>query len=82
MIQQTNKLDEIFKSNTRLLEEPEVKELINYFQDKYGKLYKSYKKLDDLEFKILDRCMHSEVILKEGKSSKETLISILELLNK
>jgi hypothetical protein len=76
-----NNIDEIFKNNTALLDEPEVKELIDYCQKQYAKVVEQYKKLDDLEFKITHECMHSEVILKNGKSSRETLESILKLLN-
>ena len=75
------KLDEIFKTNPELLNKPEVKELINYFEQQYATIYDRYKKLDDLEFKITHECMNSEVVLKKGTSSKKTLESILELLN-
>ena len=76
-----NKIDEIFKNNTDLLNKVEVKELIDYCQKQYAKVFEQYKKLDELEFKITHECMNSEVILKNGKSSRETLESILELLN-
>lgn len=76
-----DKLEQIFASNKYLLDEPEVKELIEYTKLMYGKIYKAYKKKDDLNFKILELCMHSNVILKKGIDNTKVVESILELIN-
>lgn len=76
-----NKLNEIFKTNKSLLDEPEVKELVLYFENQYNKMFNAYTKLDDLEFKITHECMISELIIKDGKNAKDALEAILKLLN-
>lgn len=76
-----DKLEQIFASNKYLLDEPEVKELIEYTKLMYEKIYKAYKKKDDLNFKILELCMHSNVILKKGIDNTKVVESILELIN-
>ena len=48
------KLDEIFKTNPELLNKPEVKELINYFEQQYSKIYDRYKKVDETLDSILE----------------------------
>ena len=75
-------LEKIFKNNKELLENESVKELIKLSQEKYSKLYDSYNELNEKENKILHSCMYSEVILKEGRNSKETVKEILKILNK
>jgi len=76
-----DKINEIFKNNTHLLNEPEVKELITYCENTYRRLRDSYSKLEDFEFKVSHLCFTSEVFLKNGVSSKKTVKEILKLLN-
>ena len=74
-------VNEIFKTNKKLLEEPEVKELIKYASQTYSNLYESYRIKQEKEFKVLDICMNSDVVMQGGNGSRVSIESILELYN-
>lgn len=76
-----NKLDEIFKNNTALLDEPEVKELIDYCEKQYAKVFERYKELEEFEYKIMRKCAESNFFFTNGISSRETLKSIVKLID-
>jgi len=74
-------LNEIFKTNPKLLEEPEVKNLIEYVQKQHERSLNITNKYIDFHSKVWEKCMYSEVMLIKGKKSKETINEILQLLN-
>lgn len=69
-------IKEIFKNNTHLLDEPEVKELITQFERQYKQLQ---KKKDDYENKVIDLCINSNLIVINGMDCKDVVNKILEL---
>jgi hypothetical protein len=75
-------LQDIFETNPKLLEEPEVKKLIEYVQTKHETTYKVYKKQQKTIDKILELCIYSNVILNNAKTPEQTVKAILELLGK
>lgn len=77
-----NKLEEIFKNNTYLLDDPEVKKLIEYCTDQYNdavKQLENYKRFHDF---VLEQTINSNVIVKGGTDCKVVVESILTKLNK
>lgn len=76
-----NVLDEIFKDNTALLDEPEVKKMIAYAKEQYEMVVKRMQALQKLEDYVVEQCVHSELMLKQGRNSKDTLKSILEYID-
>ena len=77
-----DKLQEIFKDNLELLQNKDVKELIDYCQKEYQKVVKRTKVLNDFENFVLDKCMNSNVIVKKGNNCFWTVQSILEYMEK
>ena len=77
-----DKLQEIFKDNTYLLEEPEVKELIEYCKKQYERVFKRADELDKFMNYTLEQCMYSNVILKEGNDCTKTVKSILDYIER
>jgi hypothetical protein len=75
-----DKLQEIFKDNQELLQTKEVKELVDYCQTEYKRIFNAYKKLDKFENFVLDKCMNSNVIVKEGNNCYWTVEKILEYI--
>lgn len=70
-------IKEIFETNPSLLEEKEVKELIEQFSIQFKKIRDMhYNNLD----KITDITMHSEFFLKDGIPAKEAIEKIHNLL--
>ncbi len=74
--------EEIFKTNPKLLDEPEVQHLIQYFELTYKKAVNVAKRHLDFHDFVFDKCMYSEVVLKEGTSAKETIEQILTQIGK
>ena len=74
-------LDQIFKEKPELLKEKEVSKLIEYVQDQHKRTVGIAKRFQDFHDFVLDKLMYSEVILIDGKDSKETLIEILNEIN-
>jgi lipoate synthase len=77
-----NKLDEIFKTNPDLLEEPEVKELIRFAEHRHSICFERISILQKFKDYVLEQCLHSDLILKVGKPSKEVVKSILDYIEK
>jgi hypothetical protein len=75
------KLQEIFKDSPELLEHPEVKKLIEYVSDQHKRSYKICKSYQDFHFRTLDKIMHSEIVLIDGRPSKEVLGNIMQDIN-
>lgn len=75
-------LEDIFKSNKSLLNEPEVIDLINQVEKMHKRTVGIAKKMSSFHDFVLDKLMYSEVILIKGKDSKQTIIEILEYINK
>jgi hypothetical protein len=75
-------LDEIFKTNPKLLEEPEVQALIKYAEDAHKKFYSIHTEYKNCHDEILELLMYSELILIKGRSSKETLELIHDSISK
>jgi hypothetical protein len=69
-------LHEIFKTNPGLLEEPEVKEMVEQFRIQFQKL-----KNDKDEFwdKVTEITMNSELFVIQGQSCKDALSKIHEI---
>jgi hypothetical protein len=69
-------LHEIFKTNPGLLEEPEVKEMVEQFRIQFQKL-----KNDKYEFwdKVTEITMNSELFVIQGQSCKDALSKIHEI---
>lgn len=77
-----SKLQEIFKDNTYLLDEPEVKELIEYCKKMYEKVFRKADELDKFMNFTLEQCMYSDVILKEGNNCTQVVKSILDYIER
>lgn len=77
-----DKLQEIFKNKPYLLDEPEVKELIEYCKKEYENVLVKANNLDKFMNFILEKCMYSDLILKEGNDCKQTIKSILNYIEK
>lgn len=74
-------LEDIFKNDPLLLENQSVKDLIAFAQQQHEKNFNIIKRFDEKENKMLELFMYSEIILKNGRSSKETLKLIGDILN-
>lgn len=66
-------IHEIFKTNPDLMEEPEVKELINEFSSQFKKLKSSKYRYWDF---VTDLTIHSELFLKDGIPCKDVVEKI------
>jgi sulfur relay (sulfurtransferase) complex TusBCD TusD component (DsrE family) len=75
-------LQEIFKNDLELLENKSVKALLDYVQEQHKRSFEIHKRLKSQEDEILELFMYSEVILIEGKSAKETLKLIGNILSR
>ena len=75
-------LKEIFKDNPDLLENESVKELIKYCEEKYNKAYNSYINIKNDYDDIIEVFLYSEVALKHGLNSKDTLLKIGKILSR
>ncbi len=73
-------LEEIFKSNPQLQHEPEVQKLIAYSKEEYAKVVELFVKYMGFHDNVLEKMMHSSIVLKNGKSQKETLLEIMQLI--
>lgn len=69
-------IEEIFSTNPLLLDEPEVKELIEQFKLQFNKCVK-----DKFEYKhkVIGICFYSNLFTILGYDSKEALTKILDL---
>ena len=75
-------LEEIFKTNPELLENKEVKELIKYVEEMHDRTYSIAKKDRKFYDNVLELMMYSNLTLINGRSEKETIELIMNLLNK
>lgn len=75
-------IEEIFKNEMELLENDNVKTLLAYVMKQHKRNIEIHKRLRKQEDDILELFMHSEIILIGGKSSRETLELIGDVLNK
>lgn len=73
-------LEEIFATNPGLLEEPEVKNLIQFVKEQHERSWKINQALKKIESDVLDIAMHSEVFLINGKPAEESIEKILEVI--
>lgn len=73
-------LEEIFKTNPKLLDEPEVKKLIEYSKEEYEKVVELFVKYMGFHDMVLEKMMNSSIVLKNGKSQKQTLLEIMQLI--
>ena len=69
-------IQEVFKNNPQLLEEPEVKELISEFRSQYMNLKNA--KLDFWD-KVTDLTMHSNLFLIDGLTCENVVEKIHDL---
>ena len=69
-------IDEIFKNRPELLEEPEVKELIEQFRFQFNTIKKRKMKFWD---KVTELTMNSEFFVIEGVSCRDTAAAIHDL---
>ena len=74
-------LNEIFKEKPELLKEKEVLKLIEYVQEQHKKTVHITQKFQDFHDFVLDKLMYSELMLINGKDSKETLTNIFNKIN-
>ena len=74
-------LETIFKTNPDLLNEPEVKNLIEHVQSQHKRMVSITTEFKSFHDFVLGKCMYSELILINGKDSKETLTEILKEIN-
>lgn len=72
-------LEEIFKTNPKLLEEPEVQKLIEHVNGRHIELIKLANVHQKFYSDVLEICMYSEIILIGGKTSTESIKAILDL---
>lgn len=72
-------LDEIFKTNPKLKDEPEVQALIKQAQEALTKNSEIARRYQDFQHQVLDAVMYSEAILIDGRSYKDTVELILTL---
>jgi hypothetical protein len=77
-----NQLDEIFKTNPKLLDEPEVKELIAHCEQRFKFLKLRLKHLNKFYDFVIEKCMYSSVFLKNGIDCDDTIKSILDYIEK
>lgn len=75
-------LDYIFKTQPELLNNECVKVLILHCEDRFIELRNLYNETQKDYNDILEVFMHSEIILKEGLNSKDSLLKIGEILNR
>lgn len=73
-------LEEIFSTNPDLLKEKEVVKLIEYVKEQHIRTWGICKKYNDFHDKVMELCMYSNIVLKNGKSERETLELIFDLL--
>lgn len=77
-----SKLDEIFKTYPELLEQPEVKELIEYCTEVHNKTVKIASNYKDFHDEVLHILMYSENFLVNGTTAKEALDKIEKAVEK
>jgi hypothetical protein len=73
-------LQEIFKTNPGLLEEPEVKRLIDYVSGQHERSYKIWMRDKDRVNEVLWAVMNSEVFVIGGTPAKEALQRVVQIL--
>jgi hypothetical protein len=73
-------LEEIFKTNPKLLEEPEVKKLIEYADTTHSKTANLCKKYQDFHYAVFDIVSNSEIVVINGQSCEHGMNDILKLL--
>jgi hypothetical protein len=76
----SDKLNEIFKDRPDLLEMKEVKELIHYVKEQYVRQMRLNQTFRTKISTITDLVFDSEMAFINGKSSKETILKIIETL--
>ena len=74
-------VEEIFKDNKHLLDEPEVKNLINYVKVLHLNMIKDSIKTEETLQRIRWAFLRSELFLIDGIESKKALKEIGEILN-
>lgn len=75
-------IEDIFKDEMQLLDNVNVKTLLAYVMKQHKRNIEIHKRLRKKEDEILELFMYSDIVLIGGKSSKETLELIGEVLNK
>jgi hypothetical protein len=72
-------LEEIFKTNPSLLDQPEVKALIEYCQSVHQKNLSITKNYKDFYDRVLETVVHNEQMIINGTPDKLTVERILQL---
>ena len=73
-------LQDIFKTNIQLLEEPEVIKLIEYAKEEHIKSYDLWQKYKKFHDKVFEEVTNSETMHTIGKSNDEVVKSIFKLI--
>jgi hypothetical protein len=73
-------LQEIFETNPSLLEEPEVKRLIDYVSGQHERSYKIWMRDKDRVNEVLWAVMNSEIFVIGGTPAKEALQRVIQIL--
>jgi hypothetical protein len=75
-------LEEIFKTNPQLLNEPEVQSLIKHCEDTYAKTVKIAKNYQNFHDEVLEIIVYSEICLINGTPAKDALQKIEDAITK
>lgn len=75
-------LKEIFATNPALLEEPEVQKLVKYTQDMHTRSFNIIQRHSNFEMKVMDRVMHSEVMIIGGTPARKCIEEVLTIYEK
>jgi hypothetical protein len=73
-------LTEIFKDRPELMEEPEVKHLIEYVKEQYVKGFELFYKTRRREMNVLEVVFQSELFVINGTPAEEALNKIAKIL--
>lgn len=71
-------LEEMFSEKPELLNEPLVQKLIEYVKDRHSTMNKFIQTAEKKYDNVIDLCMYSEVMLIDGRPSKDVVKDILE----
>lgn len=74
-----NSLQDIFKNRPELMEDPEVKALIDHCQNVQVRNANICKSYQEFEHRVIELAMQSELVLVKGRPAKEVLSDIIEL---
>jgi hypothetical protein len=73
-------LQEIFKTNPGLLDQPEVKKLIEYVSEQHRKNADRFFEIKNRESEALMKVYESEIFVINGRPAKEALHQIADIL--